>query len=394
MRVLIVNKSARVTGGADVHSLGLAGALIERGHRVAMLSTASPENLFGDGEFVDASVTHVSRGHLGVRERLDVARRALWNPGAADAMRTLIRGFRPQVVHSHKLYPQLSVAPIVVARRAGLPIVQTLHDYEFISASWLDHRGRWIDHDESRRSARALNEATLLVRRGLHTRAVDAWIANSRYVAARHRARGIEATALPLFIEPAGVDPLPFADRHGAVFVGRLDAEKGVPDVIRVAELVPSLELTVAGHGPLEEEVTEAAGRLSNLTFAGRLPHSEVLELLGRAQVCLMPSRWQEPAGLAALEAMSVGTPVIAYASGGLVEYVEDAGGGQVIEPDANALARECEALPGDRERWERLSAAGIAGVAANNSPEAYAVAVEGIYERVVAARARVDGAG
>lgn len=384
MRILIVNKYARVTGGADVHCLGLAEALVERGHQVAMLSTASPENLFRKGEFVDASVTHASREQLGAVRQLDVARRAIWNPGAAGAMRSLIRSFRPQVVHAHKIYPQLSVAPIVIASRAGVPIVQTVHDYEFISASWLDHRGRWIDHDESRLSMRALNEATFLVRRGPHSRAVDAWIANSRYVAARHRARGIEATALPLFIEPAPGDALPFADRRGAVFVGRLDAEKGVRDVVGLAELVPSLQVTVAGHGPLERELAEAAGRLSNLTFAGRLPRSEVLELLGRAKVCLMPSRWQEPAGLAALEAMSVGTPVLAYASGGLVEYVTDAGGGRVIEPNAQALADECEALAGDRDAWERLSAAGVAGVASRNSPGSYAEAVEGIYEGLV----------
>jgi glycosyltransferase involved in cell wall biosynthesis len=306
-------------------------------------------------------------------------------------MRSLIRSFRPQVVHAHKLYPQLSVAPLVVASRAGLPIVQTIHDYEFISASWVDHRGRWLDHDEPRRSARALNEATFLVRRGVHPRVVGAWIANSRYVAARHRTRGIEATPVPLFVEPAPNDPRPFADRLGAAFVGRLDAEKGVRDVLDMAELAPSLRLTVAGHGPLEAEVAQAAGRLPNLAFAGRLGRTEVLDLLGRARVCLMPSRWQEPAGLAALEAMSMGTPVLAYASGGLAEYVSDAGGGRVIEPDARALARECEALAGDRESWERLSARGVDGVAAHNAPEAYAEAVEGIYERAVGSPAGVE---
>ena len=65
-------------------------------------------------------------------------------------MRRLIERFRPQVVHAHKLYPQLSGAPVIAAARAKLPIVQTLHDYEFLAASYLDHRGRWIDRDESR----------------------------------------------------------------------------------------------------------------------------------------------------------------------------------------------------------------------------------------------------
>ena len=386
MRILMVNKYARVTGGADLNCLGLAEVLRRRGHDVELLSTASARNAFDQGEFIDASVTHASREGLGAGQRADVARRAVWNPSAAAAMRRLIGRFRPQVVHAHKLYPQLSVAPVIAAARARLPIVQTLHDYEFLSASSLDHRSRWLDRDDSQVSFRALNTATFVLRRGLHARKVDAWIANSRYVAARHETRGISATVLPCFVEPPGRNPPAFAGRQGVVFVGRLHEEKGVRDVLELAELVPSLRVSVAGHGPLEGAVAEAARRLSNLEFAGSLDRPGVLALLERARVALMPSRWQEPAGIAALEAMSVGTPVVAYASGGLAEYVGDVGGGRVIEPDAMALARECEALHRDREAWEQLSERGLVGVASKHSPEDYARAVERIYRRVIAA--------
>jgi glycosyltransferase involved in cell wall biosynthesis len=384
MRILIVNKYARVTGGADVVALGLADALRGRGHDVAMLSTASPDNLFGEGEFVGASVTSVSRGELGAGAQADVARRALWNPAAAGAMRRLIQRFRPQVVHAHKLYPQLSAAPAVVAHRAGIPLVQHLHDYEFISASWRDHSGRWLDRDEGRRSVRALNDATFVVRRLVHARAVDAWIANSRYVAGRHAPAGIEATVLPCFVEPAVGRRAAHSERSGALFVGRLDADKGVRDVLSAAELLPSMDFTLAGRGPLEAEVSEAARRLPNVTFAGGLDRAEVIGLLGRARICVMPSRWQEPGGIAALEAMSVGTPVIAYASGGLSEYVGDAGGGRVVGPGVEALATECEALDQDGAAWEELSAAGAAAVATDNSPEAYARACEEVYEALL----------
>jgi glycosyltransferase involved in cell wall biosynthesis len=299
-------------------------------------------------------------------------------------MRRLIERFRPQVVHAHKLYPQLSAAPVSVAHRARIPIVQHLHDYEFISASWRDHAGRWMDHDESRRSVRALNDATFAVRRMLHARAVDVWIANSRYVAGRHATLGIEATVLPCFVEPAADGRPSFSERSGALFVGRVDADKGVRDVLRLAELLPSIDFTLAGRGPLEAEVAAAARRSPNVTFAGGLDRADVIALLRRARVCLMPSRWQEPGGIAALEAMSVGTPVIAYASGGLAEYVGDAGGGRVVQPDVAALARECEALDSDGSAWEKLSAAGAAGVAADNSPEAYVLACEQVYGRLV----------
>ena len=201
-------------------------------------------------------------------------------------------------------------------------------------------------------------------------------------VAAALRARKIEVHVVSLEQRPLQKVLGPeFGD-----FVRTLHEEKGVRDVLELAELVPSLRVSVAGHGPLEGAVAEAARRLSNLEFAGSLDRPGVLALLERARVALMPSRWQEPAGIAALEAMSVGTPVVAYASGGLAEYVGDVGGGRVIEPDAMVLARECEALHRDREAWEQLSERGLVGVASKHSPEDYARAVERIYRRVIAA--------
>ena len=129
-------------------------------------------------------------------------------------------------------------------------------------------------------------------------------------------------------------------------------------DVVRMAELLPVDRRHDRRPRPLEAEVVDAAGRLANLEFAGSLDRAGVLALLKGARVSVVPSRWQEPGGIAALEAMSVGTPVVAYDSGGLAEYVGDAGGGRVVEPDVRVLARECEALHADPEGWEQLSAA------------------------------------
>jgi glycosyltransferase involved in cell wall biosynthesis len=385
MRILMINKYARVTGGADMIALGSADLLRERGHEVAFLSTKSRQNLTSQGIFIEPRVTHESRDQLGAGQQVDVAWRALWNPSAAAATRQLVAEFRPQVVHAHKLFPQLSIAPVVAAARAVVPIVQTLHDYELISASPIDHRGRWIDRDESKLSYRMLNMATFPLRRRVYAPRVGAFIAVSRYVAARYATRGVQSTVLPNFVAPNSRAGLPdFSRRRGAVFVGRLNEEKGVGDVVKLAEALPSLQVTVVGYGPLGQAVETAAGQLPNLEFAGRGDRDRVLSLVKTARISLMPSRWQEPGSIGALEAMSVGTPVIAYANGGLAQYVGDAGGGKVVEPDPAALARACADLHDDSATWAELSENALAAVASAHSPQAYVRKVESIYRRVI----------
>lgn len=386
MRILLVNKFAYVTGGADRHCLALARLLRERGHEVALLSTASERNLEREGIFVPCTVTHETRDALPLRARALAARRAFWNAQAAAAMRTAVDRFRPDVVHAHKLYPQLSVAPIVAAARANVPIVQTLHDYEFISASFRDARGRRFDEDDSRRSYRLLNAALLGVHRSVHAPRVRLWIAPSEYIATVHRARGIDPVVLPNFAEANGrVVVRPLDERSGIAFVGRLAPEKGIPDVLELARRLSPTPVTIAGDGPLAGDVTTSARELANVTYVGSLDRGGVADLLARSRVCVMPSRWEENAPMTALEAMSAGTPLVAYRRGGLPEYIEGAAAGVVVPTGVAGLEDACAGILRDAEEWERLSAGGVDAVARTYSPERYAERLEGLYERASA---------
>jgi glycosyltransferase involved in cell wall biosynthesis len=97
-----------------------------------------------------------------------------------------------------------------------------------------------------------------------------------------------------------------------------------------------------------------------------------------------MPSRWQEPGGIAALEAMSVGTPVSAYANGGLAEYVTGTGGGRAIEPNVSRLVTESHALASSQELWREHSIQARIGVASLHSADRYMTALEGLYRSVL----------
>lgn len=384
MRVLIVNKFAHVRGGADRHCLELADALAAAGHQVALLSTAGDGNRVLPGAFVPCSVTAESRGRLDAAEAQRAARRCLWNTTAAVAARRLIQDLSPHVVHLHKLYPQLSVSPAVVAARRRIPVVQTLHDYDLLTGAALDDRAHPPPPAALSASDRLLAPALRAVHATLHRRAVDAWVAGSDHVARAYGRIGLQAQVLALpTAAPDGLPRISFAERRGVVFAGRLAPHKGVLDVVELARRAPQLEVTVLGPGPLTDVVRERARWLPNLLVLGDLRTADVWPRLAAARVAVVPSRWAEPVGLTALEAMAVGTPVVAYRVGGLAEEVSAAGGGIVIDSDPAALTAAAVGLHSDETRWTALSQAGRAHIAREHAPARYVERLLEVYASV-----------
>jgi glycosyltransferase involved in cell wall biosynthesis len=350
---------------------------------VQFLSTRSCSNIDRQGAFVKCSVTNVVRDDLRPHRRIAAAAKAFWNQEAAAAMETILARFRPDLVHAHKLYPQLSVSPLVVARRRDVPVVQTLHDYEFLSASTCDARGGWLDRKETRFSYRLLNSATFPLRRLVHSRCVSEWISVSPFVARLYLRAGIKSTVIPNFVEDGGDHAVPeFSDRAGVVFVGRLVEEKGILDVLQLARQMKEVSVTVVGDGPLRQAAAAAAEAQPNLVLLGAVDGARVRAVLRNARVAVMPSRWHEPGPLVALEAMSVGTPVAAYAQGGMEDYIRMSGGGQVVDPDVKKLVSACRQLYEDETLWGRASARGRAAIETTHSAKVYAQSLEDVYDR------------
>jgi glycosyltransferase involved in cell wall biosynthesis len=172
-------------------------------------------------------------------------------------------------------------------------------------------------------------------------------IAASNDLAERARALG----ALDVRVIPSGVD-LPArvgeeADPPEVLYAGRLSPEKGVLELV---EATHGLNLVVAGDGPLRARVPGAQGFV---------PHDELQRLYARAAVVACPSR-REGFGVACLEAMAHGRPVVATGVGGLRDLVVDGETGVVVPPrDPGALRSALERLLADRELRRRLGAAG-----------------------------------
>jgi glycosyltransferase involved in cell wall biosynthesis len=151
------------------------------------------------------------------------------------------------------------------------------------------------------------------------------------------------------------------------IFVGRLVSDKGVDVLIGALGLLARRgvrpTLTIVGDGPertsLEQQARDA-GVSDQVSFAGRLVGNALVEQLNRHRVLVVPSVWQEPFGVVALEAMACGCVPLVARSGGLPDAVGEAGR-VVAQGDRDALARAIEEMLGDRNGLDGYRAAASA---------------------------------
>ncbi|SHF12119.1 glycosyltransferase family 4 protein [Streptoalloteichus hindustanus] len=176
-------------------------------------------------------------------------------------------------------------------------------------------------------------------------------------------------------------------------YVGRVAHEKGWPDFVRLARELAARPVTflVVGDGPqsgrMREEVA-AAGLVERFRFTGFLPHHDIPTVMAGLDALVMPSRHEELGG-SALEAMLAGTPVVAYAVGGLRDTVGHVTPSLLVPPsDVSALATAVRAVLDDPHIYRAQVAAGRSWLTDQFDGGAVARRVIAHYERVLAGTA------
>ncbi|MEZ5294102.1 MAG: glycosyltransferase family 4 protein [Vicinamibacterales bacterium] len=195
---------------------------------------------------------------------------------------------------------------------------------------------------------------------------VDAFVARSEFSRAKHAEFGFPR---PMDVVPYGV-PMPAAPVSGPsphprpyfFFAGRLEAIKGVEDVIDAFTGDTGPDLVIAGAGTLDDALRARAAGRPRVHFVGRLPADRLAPYYRHALASLVPSKGFETFGMVAIEALAQGTPVIARRLGPLPEIVEATGGGVTFATAAelsahlDAYARDPAAARAHGERG-RLAA-------------------------------------
>lgn len=189
-------------------------------------------------------------------------------------------------------------------------------------------------------------------------------------VVARTTSVAISAAVADCFEGNSQVIPNPFDARlfaagpptierpHDLAFLGRLVTEKGVDVLLHAFQKLPdSVGLTIIGAGP-EREATEALARQLALRdrvhFAGPKRGAELVALLQQHKILVVPSRYDEPFGVVALEGVACGCVVVGSSGGGLPEAIGPCG---LTFPngDASALAARIEQLLREPREQTRL---------------------------------------
>lgn len=303
---------------------------------------------------------------------------SLWNAGVRRDLSRRLEQVRPDVVHLHNTFPLLSPSVLHACRDARVPVVATIHNYKLLCASGDFFRDGSPCHAcASGHPAPALRHgcyrgsrvATVPVVAGqvLHRSAWRRLVAAYIFISASQRDL-MQELALPpdrVFVKhnlvPASRAATPASTgeprRHQVVFLGRLDAAKGVPflmrawDTFRSLEPASTLRLVIAGGGPLDEAVRSWATGHDSVDVAGLLSPDDAARLLRRSVAALVPSQWEETFGLVAAEAMAAGVAPIAPARGSFPELITPGVDGALFTPgDATALARtldDVDRLPG-----------------------------------------------
>ena len=332
---------------------------------------------------------------------------------AAATLKRIVDKERPDVVHLHNI--QYFLGPLLVRmlnKRA--PVIQTVHDTRYICPRWVSklipshaspceyamgmncfRHGCYPFHRTQASVIENLQKFMLVGWELALLRRMDRVLVPSAYMHDQLRLNGVPAQRLekmPLFV-PADFVPLDKPTNMPCiVFAGRIDESKGIRTFFDCLARLKTSAWTaqVAGTGPFLREakaIAETYELARRVAFLGQLPMESLVPVFQSARVVVMPSLMPESFGLTGLEALACGTPVVAFDSGGITEWLKNGVTGYVVPwGDVTALATRVRQLLDDNSLAEELGRQG-AQHAKKFNRERHVDRLFEVYSEVVATR-------
>lgn len=339
MRIIVACHSLRRIGGVEAYLDALIPRLIEQGHTLGLLHEQEGPSKHPSIEASLVSRLPIARGEYDGARKLvaSFGPDIIYCNGLTDVrLEKEIQGLAPSVAYVHGFYGSC-ISGIKATRFPRRQICcrsfgwTCLARYHILGCGGLSPVSMW-------------REFSLQSERKCVLRQYRSVLTNSRYMASELAKYEISAEPVPLF--PAGAPhkalfpPLPSGEQPWRLlFLGRMTKIKGgavflnaLPRV--AARLGRSLHITFAGDGPERVAWEKAAGQLAQrygdveFCFPGWL--RDTTEVLRNSHLLVIPSIWPEPFGLVGIEAGRFSVPSVAFAVGGIPEWLKDGVNGRV----------------------------------------------------------------
>lgn len=372
MKILVIHNEYLQRGGEDTVFAQEQELLASRGHEVASL-------LFSNATISTAW------------DKVKYSLKCIYNRDAYQLVLEKLKTFQPDVIHVHNFFYVASPAIFYAAKKMGIPVVMTLHNYRLICPSaFLFHNGdiyRDSIHKIFPLSAVAKKvwnnsfflTASIVLCTGIHKmlgtfrKHVDGFIVFTEFSRNLFLDSSLQLSKESFFIKPN------FSEDNGAttaergnyfLFVGRLSEEKGLNILLKASEQGP-FTLKILGDGPLREKVEAYASRYPTIEYLGKRPQEEVRGFMQQARALIFPSIWYEGMPMVILEAFSCGTPVIASRLGNPQSMITEGVNGLFFAPkDAENMVEAVRKLNDSPDLQQTLSEGARATYEQHYSPQ------------------------
>lgn len=365
MKIVNVNKFYYLRGGAERYFFSLADLLQSHGHEVIPFSMQHPENLETPyAKYFPSYLEFGKQRHFNIStfQHFNIIGRMFWSFAAARKFDELLSDTKPDLIHLHNIYHQLSPSILPVAKRHKIPVVMTVHDYnliwpDYLLAGYHPHASYWNVVRERCVQGSYAKSLLVVLEKYFHDwmrvyeKNVDRFLVPSEFVKRAFVHAGQDAKkihVLPHFILESPVLKSSVLKPKTILYFGRLSREKGLDILLKMMQDIGSeVTLRIAGEGSEEESLQRRVQSAKlPVTFLGRLKSEQLQHEIDRALFVVAPSIVPETFGYTILESFARGKPVVASDIGAFPELVEDGKTGLLARPgDARDLREKVQYL-------------------------------------------------
>lgn len=399
LTVLNVSQNYHVRGGSDRYFFVMGELLEKHGHRVIPFAAKQEQDEETPwSEYFPEGIKFQSPSPLDLG-------RFIYSRRAAHSIDRLLLDHPVDIAHLQIYYGQLTASILGPLRQAGVPIVQTIHDFKLVCPvySLMSHgsiceacQGKHFWKGILNRCNRgslarsALSVAESYISRWLGAvDDVDHFISVSNFQRDKLVELGVPSEKITVVHNFIEVDPQEPEAAPGdyILYFGRIERLKGIYTLLDAARRAPDVKLILVGEGDAYDGVTELIREqgLSNVELRGFAQGDELKQLIRGSLATVLPSEGYDNCPMAVLESLGMGKAVIGSRIGGIPELVDDTQDGFLVTPgDGEDLAERMNWMWNHRSEVAAMGLRGRDKVIARFNSQVHYERIADVYRTLV----------